>query len=114
LSVLLAVAIGVGLWRGRKHGAARGVEAAAITRGIGAIVMVVLLVALLILYVIPGVMGKWVTIRVPYPMGMYSKRIDGRIDNPNGGWKGRGLWVTTSTRTPFHMETGRRSRCTFS
>jgi hypothetical protein len=51
--------------------------------------------------------GKWVTIRVPYPMGMYSKGIDGRIDNPNGGWKGRGLWVTTSTRTPFHMETGK-------
>ena len=45
--------------------------------------------------------------RVPYPMGMYSKGIDGRIDNPNGGWKGRGLWVTTSTRTPFHMETGK-------
>ena len=51
--------------------------------------------------------GKWVTIRVPYPMGTYSKGIDGRIDNPNGGWKGRGLWVTTSTRTPFHMETGK-------
>jgi hypothetical protein len=51
--------------------------------------------------------GKWVTIRVPYPMGMYSKGIDGRIDNPTGGWKGRGLWVTTSTRTPFHMETGK-------
>ena len=51
--------------------------------------------------------GRWVNIRVPYPMGMYSKGIDGRIDNPNGGWKGRGLWVTTSTRTPFHMETGK-------
>jgi len=51
--------------------------------------------------------GKWVVIRVPYPMGTYSKGIDGRIDNPNGGWKGRGLWVTTSTRTPWHMETGK-------
>src|SRR5579862_2627926 len=25
--------------------------------------------------------GKWVVIRVPYPMGTYSKGIDGRIDN---------------------------------
>ena len=40
-------------------------------------------------------------------MGYFAKGLDGRIDNPNGGWKGRGLWVTTSTRTPFHMETGK-------
>ena len=51
--------------------------------------------------------GKWVVLRVPYPMGTYSKGIDGRIDDPKGGWKGRGLWTTTSTRTPFHMETGK-------
>ncbi len=51
--------------------------------------------------------GKWVVLRVPYPMGVYSKWLDGRIDDPNGGWKGRGLWATTSTRTPFHMETGK-------
>ena len=30
--------------------------------------------------------------------------MDGRIDDPKGGWKGRGLWATISTRTPFHME----------
>ena len=40
-------------------------------------------------------------------MGTYSKGIDGRIDNANGGWKGRGLWATYSTRTPFHVEGGR-------
>jgi hypothetical protein len=33
--------------------------------------------------------------------------MDGRIDDPNAGWKGRGIWTTISTRTPFHMETGR-------
>jgi hypothetical protein len=33
--------------------------------------------------------------------------MDGRIDDPKGGWKGRGLWATISTRTPFHMETGK-------
>jgi hypothetical protein len=33
--------------------------------------------------------------------------MDGRIDDPKGGWKGRGLWATVSTRAPFHMETGK-------
>jgi len=51
--------------------------------------------------------GKWVVLRVPYPMGTYSKWLDGRIDDAQAGWKGRGLWTTTSTRTPFHMETGK-------
>ena len=51
--------------------------------------------------------GKWVVMRVPYPLGFYSKWMDGRIDNPKGGWKGRGVWATVSTRAPFHMETGK-------
>ena len=51
--------------------------------------------------------GKWVVMRVPYPTGFYTKWMDGRIDDPKGGWKGRGLWATISTRTPFHMETGK-------
>jgi hypothetical protein len=51
--------------------------------------------------------GKWVVLRVPYPNGFFTKWMDGRIDDPNGGWKGRGLWATVSTRAPFHMETGK-------
>ncbi len=51
--------------------------------------------------------GKFVTLRVPYPLGFYTKWMDGRIDEPNAGWKGRGVWTTVSTRAPFHMETGR-------
>ena len=51
--------------------------------------------------------GKWVTLRVPYPLGYYTKWLDGRIDDPKGGWKGRGLWSTVSTRAPFHMEGGK-------
>src|SRR5512145_1494282 len=51
--------------------------------------------------------GKFVVMRVPYPLGFYTKWMDGRIDNPKGGWKGRGLWATISTRTPYHMETGK-------
>lgn len=51
--------------------------------------------------------GKWVVLRVPYPLGFYTKWMDGRIDDPNAGWKGRGLWATVSTRAPFHMEGGK-------
>jgi hypothetical protein len=51
--------------------------------------------------------GRWVVLRVPYPMGFYTKWLDGRIDDPNGGWKGRGLWTSISTRAPFHMEGGK-------
>jgi len=51
--------------------------------------------------------GKFVTMRVPYPLGFYTKWMDGRIDDPNAGWKGRGIWTTVSTRAPFHMETGK-------
>ena len=51
--------------------------------------------------------GKWIVMRVPYPLGFYSKWMDGRIDDPKAGWKGKGLWATVSTRAPFHMETGK-------
>jgi hypothetical protein len=51
--------------------------------------------------------GKWVILRVPYPMGFYAKWMDGRIDDPAAGWKGKGLWATVSTRAPFHMEGGK-------
>ena len=54
--------------------------------------------------------GKFVTLRVPYPMGFYIKGMDGRIDNPQGGWKGRGLWTTFGSRTPFHMEGGKGTK----
>ncbi len=50
--------------------------------------------------------GEWVILRVPYPLGFYTKWMDGRIDDANAGWKGRGLWATYSTRAPFHLETG--------
>lgn len=51
--------------------------------------------------------GEWVVLRVPYPLGFYTKWLDGRIDDPDTGWKGRGLWATISTRAPFHMEGGK-------
>jgi hypothetical protein len=51
--------------------------------------------------------GSFVNLRVPYPLGFYTKWMDGRIDDPAAGWKGRGLWATVSTRAPFHMEGGK-------
>jgi len=51
--------------------------------------------------------GEWVVLRVPYPLGFYTKWMDGRIDDPDAGWKGKGLWATYSTRAPFHLETGK-------
>ena len=51
--------------------------------------------------------GKFMTFRVPYPMGFYAKGIDGRIDDPKGGWKGKGIWTTYATRAPFHAEGGK-------
>jgi hypothetical protein len=54
--------------------------------------------------------GKFVTIRVPYPMGFFAKWAEGRIDDPNAGWKGRALWATDSTRTIFHNEGGTQNR----
>ncbi len=51
--------------------------------------------------------GEWVRLRVPYPLGFYTKWMDGRIDDPDAGWKGRGIWASFSGRAPFHMETGK-------
>jgi hypothetical protein len=51
--------------------------------------------------------GKFLTFRVPYPMGFYGKGIDGRIDSAAAGWKGKGIWTTYATRAPFHIEGGK-------
>jgi len=48
--------------------------------------------------------GKMINIVVPYPMGFYAKTFDGRIDDANAGWKGRGVWASAGNRTPFHVE----------
>jgi hypothetical protein len=51
--------------------------------------------------------GKFIVMRVPYPMGFFAKSLDGRIDDPKTGWKGRGLWSTYATRAPWHIEGGK-------
>ncbi len=54
--------------------------------------------------------GKFVNFVVPYPVGFFAKNVDGRIDDPNAGWKGRALWSTYGTRTMFHLEGGKENR----
>ncbi len=51
---------------------------------------------------------RWVTMRVPYPMGFYSRGLDGRIDDPAGGWRGRAIWATygVSQHANLHIEGG--------
>jgi hypothetical protein len=53
--------------------------------------------------------GKMVLLTVPYPMGFYAKGLDGRIDDPKAGWKGRGLWSSSGDRAPWLMENGKGS-----
>jgi hypothetical protein len=51
--------------------------------------------------------GKFVVMRIPYPMGFFAKGMDGRFDDEKAGWKGKGVYTTWGTRTPFHSETGK-------
>ena len=54
--------------------------------------------------------GEFVTMRVPYPLGFFTKGFEGRIDDSRAGWKGRGLWVPSGDRTPWHKEDGSGSK----
>ena len=54
--------------------------------------------------------GQMILMRVPYPMGFYAKGLDARIDDPNAGWKGRGLWSASGDRTPWLNELGKGAR----
>ena len=52
--LLLAVAVGIGLVRGSRHGAARGFKAAAISLVIGFFVLVILFITLIVFYYANG------------------------------------------------------------
>jgi len=51
--------------------------------------------------------GEWVVMRVPYPQGFFSRGMDGRIDDPDAGWKGRGVWATYGAAVTWHIEGGK-------
>ena len=54
--------------------------------------------------------GEWTILRVPYPMAFYSRGLDGRIDDPDAGWKGRGLWANYGSNYIWHTEGGKGTR----
>ena len=53
---------------------------------------------------------EWVVLRVPYPLGFFARGLDGRIDDPDGGWKGRGLWANYGSNLNWHIEGGQGRR----
>ena len=54
--------------------------------------------------------GEWVVLRVPYPMAFYSRGLDGRIDDPDAGWRGRGLWANYGSNYVWHTEGGKGTK----
>ncbi|MGD8324791.1 MAG: carboxypeptidase regulatory-like domain-containing protein, partial [Gammaproteobacteria bacterium] len=54
--------------------------------------------------------GRWLVMRVPYPLGFFSRGMDGRIDDPDGGWKGRGMYADYGQNAVWHIEGGLGSR----
>jgi len=53
---------------------------------------------------------KWTYFRVPYPLGFYARGMDGRIDDPNAGWKGRALYSNYGTHFVWHIEGGKGTK----
>jgi len=53
---------------------------------------------------------EWTTLRVPYPLGFYSRGMDGRIDDANAGWKGRALYANYGTHFVWHIEGGKGTK----
>ena len=50
---------------------------------------------------------QFVTLRVPYPLSYFVRSANGRVDNPDIGWKGKGLWSNYSTYASWHIEGGK-------
>jgi len=49
---------------------------------------------------------KFTVLRVPYPLGFHTRGMDGRIDDPKAGWKGRGVFATYASQPVWHQEGG--------
>ena len=50
---------------------------------------------------------EFVVIRIPYPMVTFTRGVDGRIDDPESGWKGRGLWFNNGLDPVYKSEVPR-------
>jgi hypothetical protein len=54
--------------------------------------------------------GRFLTLRIPYPMGFHAKGMDGRIDDQKAGWKGKGVWSAYAGRATNHIEGGKGTK----
>ncbi|MBI4264929.1 MAG: carboxypeptidase regulatory-like domain-containing protein [Acidobacteria bacterium] len=54
--------------------------------------------------------GRFLVLRVPYPLGFYTRGLDGRIDDPRAGWKGRGVYANYGPNAIWHAEGGKGTR----
>jgi hypothetical protein len=54
--------------------------------------------------------GTWMVLRVPYPMGFFTRGMDGRIDDPKTGWKGRAVYANYGPNAVWHVEGGLGTR----
>lgn len=54
---------------------------------------------------LPGT-TRFISLRVPYPLGFFARSANGRIDDPNAGWKGKGLWADYANYVGWHIEGG--------
>ena len=57
--------------------------------------------------VTPGGAGM---MRVPYPLGFFSRSAVGRIHDAKSGWKGKALWTNYSNYAGWHVEGGKGAR----
>ena len=53
---------------------------------------------------------KWTYFTIPYPLGFYARGMDGRIDDPNAGWKGRALYSNYGTHFVWQIEGGKGTK----
>ena len=51
--------------------------------------------------------GTVAAVGVAHPTVFYAKGLDGRIDDPNAGGKGRGLWKSSGGSVPWRREGGK-------
>jgi len=54
--------------------------------------------------------GRWLVMRVPYPLGFFTRGLDGRIDDADAGWKGRGIYADYGQNAVWHIEGGLGTR----
>lgn len=55
---------------------------------------------------LPDGSTKFVTFRVPYPMGFYTRGLDFRMESAGADWKGRTFSATEASSVPGHQEGG--------